>query len=253
MKTKRNFYSKADDNNITPVVTYNLEDDKALLLKDNKDKCGIYRLINRINNKSYIGSANNLRTRFYVYYSSNRLKNSNMIIYKAILKYGYKNFTLDILEYCNPNVLLEREQYYIDNLEPIYNSLTKAGSSIGYKHTSDTLDKFKLRKISDITRINLAKAATNRIMDEKVRTKISLARKGVKLSDETKRKLSAIAIEREGVGVEVTNILTNEVKEYVTITLASISLGVSRTTIRKCIILGKSLKKTYIIKSIIKK
>jgi group I intron endonuclease len=253
MKTKRDFYSKADDNNITPVVTYNLKDDKALLLKDNKDKCGIYRIINRINNKSYIGSANNLRTRFYVYYSSNRLNNSNMIIYKAIIKYGYKNFTLDILEYCDSKVLLEREQYYIDNLKPIYNTLTKADSSIGYKHTSDTLDKFKLRKISDTTRINLAKAATNRILDFSSRIKISLARKGVKLSDETKSKLSAIAIEREGVRVEVTNILTNEVSEYATITLASISLGVSRTAVRKCIITGKSLKKTYIIKSKIKK
>lgn len=247
-KNERHFHNETAGNNIIPLVSYNLESDKALLLKDNKDKCGIYRLTNLVNNKPYVGSANNLRTRFYVYFSINRLKNSKMIIYKAILKYNYKNFTLDILEYCDSNILIEREQYYINNIKPVYNSLSKAGSSIGYKHTIDTLEKFKLRKVSDITRTNLAKAATNRILDDEARVKISLARKGIKLSEKTKMKLSAIAIEREGVAVEVTNILTNEVKKYVTITLASISLGVSRTAIRNSIISGKPLKNTYIIK-----
>jgi group I intron endonuclease len=245
---KRYFNNEAMDNNITLVASYNLETDKALLLKDNKNKCGIYCLTNLLNNKTYVGSANNLRTRFYVYFSLNRLTNSKMIIYKAIIKYGYSNFTLDILEYCNNTIILEREQYYIDKLKPAYNSLSKAGSSFGYKHTMDTLEKFKLRKVSDITRTNLTKAATNRILDNEVRAKISLTRKGIKLSEETKMKLSVIAIEREGVAIYVTNILTNEVKEYVTITLASKSLGISRTAIRNSLISGKPLKKTYIIK-----
>lgn len=205
-----------------------------------------------VNSKSYIGSANDLRTRLYVYFSVNRLTKSKMTIYKAILKYGYKNFRLDIIEYCNANVLLEREQYYIDLLKPEYNNLSIAGSSFGYKHTSDTLEKFSLRKISDITRANLAKAATNRVLSEEVKAKISLARKGIKLSDEIKAKLSAIGAAREGVAIEVINVSSGEIKQYPTLTLAGIALGVSRTAIRKSMVSGVPIKNTYIIKPISK-
>lgn len=55
-----------------------------------------------------------------------------MLIHKALIKYGYSNFTLDILEYCDPNDVISREQHYIDQLKPIYNILKIAGSSLGF-------------------------------------------------------------------------------------------------------------------------
>jgi group I intron endonuclease len=100
-----------------------------------------------------------------------------------LIKYGYINFSLDILEYTEKDILLEREQYYIDLINPQYNNLTIAGSSLGYKHTKDTLAKFDIRKVSDSTRTNLAKAATGRVLTEDIKNKISLSRKGIKLSD----------------------------------------------------------------------
>lgn len=45
------------------------------------------------------------------------------MIYRALLKYSYSNFSLDILEYCELDVLIEREQYYINILKPEYNIL----------------------------------------------------------------------------------------------------------------------------------
>jgi group I intron endonuclease len=176
-----------------------------------------------------------------------------MAIYKAILKYGYANFKLEILEYCDTNTVLLREQYYIDLLKPEYNILSRAGSSFGYKHTSDTLKKFSVRKISDITRANLAKAATKRILSKETKAKISLAKKGIKLSDETKAKLSAIGAARERVAIEVTNITSGEIKSYSTLTSAGLALGVSRTAIKKSMVSGIPIKKTYIIKSMDKK
>jgi group I intron endonuclease len=56
------------------------------------------------------------------------------IINNSLLKYGYCNFSLDILEYCESSILIKREQYYIDTLNPEYNILKIAGSSFGYKH-----------------------------------------------------------------------------------------------------------------------
>jgi group I intron endonuclease len=55
------------------------------------------------------------------------------IIYRAILKNGLSNFNLDILQYCELNMLTEREQYYIDLLNPEYNILKRAGSRLGHK------------------------------------------------------------------------------------------------------------------------
>lgn len=58
-----------------------------------------------------------------------------MLINRALLKYGYSKFKLEILEYCEPAVAIEREQHYLDLLEPEYNILPKAGSRLGHKHT----------------------------------------------------------------------------------------------------------------------
>jgi group I intron endonuclease len=51
----------------------------------------------------------------------------------SLLKYGYSEFSLEILEYCYPINLISREIYYIDNLKPDYNILTIAISSKGFK------------------------------------------------------------------------------------------------------------------------
>ena len=58
-----------------------------------------------------------------------------MAINKALLKHGYAKFSLEILEYCNSEDLLKREQYYLDTLKPEYNIVKKAGSTLGYKHS----------------------------------------------------------------------------------------------------------------------
>jgi group I intron endonuclease len=67
-----------------------------------------------------------LGNRFNDYYylsSLTRKVKGSIIIYRALLKYGYKNFSFDILEYCEPSQLIKREQYYIHHLKPEYNIL----------------------------------------------------------------------------------------------------------------------------------
>lgn len=69
------------------------------------------------------------------YFDNHTLNSNGSLIYKAILKYGYDNFTFQILEYCPIQDLMEREQYYLDTVQPEYNILKFARSSRGYKHT----------------------------------------------------------------------------------------------------------------------
>ena len=60
------------------------------------------------------------------------------------MKYGYNNFRLEILEYCDPSNVIEREQYYLDKLKPTYNICNIAGSSLGREIRQET--RLKLRK-----------------------------------------------------------------------------------------------------------
>lgn len=58
-----------------------------------------------------------------------------MIIYKALLKYGYAGFRLEILEYCSPDILPAKLQYYLNTLKPEYNisDLHRRPNVIGVK------------------------------------------------------------------------------------------------------------------------
>lgn len=124
-----------NNNNIIPMVTYNASRDKSKIYEENRRKSGVYHLINIINSKSYVGSSVDLSRRFRIYYSLNsierKLNKGLSAIYSALLKYGYSNFSLNILEHCEPNVLITREQYYIDLLKPEYNILKIAGDKLG--------------------------------------------------------------------------------------------------------------------------
>lgn len=87
-------------NNITGVKSYfnlALREVKAFIFKENKNKSGIYRWTNVINNKSYIGSSVKLNRRLSNYYCIN-LKNIQYrsLIKNAILKYKINNFSLEI-------------------------------------------------------------------------------------------------------------------------------------------------------------
>lgn len=152
---------------ITPILAYkNAEEDKLTIYKENKNKSGIYRWNNLITGKSYVGSAVNLTNRLKNYFSTKflekELRRNKSKISNSLLKHGYGNFSLDIIEYCESNVLIEREQYYIDTLDCEYNILKIASSRLGFKHSPETLLKFKERKLSSEALINLKLAKRNK-------------------------------------------------------------------------------------------
>lgn len=112
-----------------------------------------------MNGQSYVGSSVNLARRFTDYFNINYISNktNNMVINKALLKYGYANFSLEILEYCESDQLRSppsggsplaggsREQYFLDFFKPEYNTFKFAGSPLGFKHTEETIAKLKAK------------------------------------------------------------------------------------------------------------
>nr|QCW06912.1 hypothetical protein [Drechslerella brochopaga] len=144
---------------VLPIKTYENADTKKLqILKENRKKSGVYKWVNNINKKTYIGISVNLSRRLAEYFSLPWLLKNRMLISKALIKYGYSQFSLEILEYCKPKECLEREQHYIDLLKPEYNILKVAGSLLGFKHLEATKIRMKGRKISAETRAKLSVA-----------------------------------------------------------------------------------------------
>jgi len=95
---------------------------------------GIYKITNSVNNKSYIGQSINIEFRWKEHQriakSPNNYSRKNKYpLYQAIRKYGLENFTFEILEECQEEILDEREIYWIqffDSFENGYN-LTLGG------------------------------------------------------------------------------------------------------------------------------
>ena len=137
---------------VVPVIKYENSDLlKFTILSDNKGKSGIYSWINKINQKRYVGSSEVLDRRIRQYFNINHLiRNSNLYICRALKKYGYYNFSLEILEYCEAENLHEREDEYLNLLEPEYNILREAGSSGGYIHDDKAKKKMRANRISSV-------------------------------------------------------------------------------------------------------
>ena len=222
---------------IVPVVTYlNSDTNKLSIIKDNKGKSGVYKWTNLENNNCYIGSSVNFYVRFSQYFNLNTLVKfrKNSLINKALLKYGYGNFSLEILEYCEPKDLISREQYYLDLIKPEYNILKIAGSSLGYRHTEETFIKFSQRT-------NEHRKGITFIQSEETKAKISKTLTGRKHTEETISKM----IGKKGKIVVVTDLTTQVTTEYVSMRQAAIALNTSLATVREYVKNQKILKNKY--------
>jgi len=190
-----------------------------------------------------------------------------MTINKALLKYGYSatvvgppwngggpqpNFKLEILEYCDSENVIEREQYYLDLLKPEYNILKMAGSCYGHRHTEETLAKFRARKLSEETKAKISAAKLGCKLSEETRTKMSAAKQGSKLSREIRSKLIAFQSTRlkhpkVGFQVKVVDTQVGETSIYDSIRSAAKKLGTNHNTIRNYIKSQKLYQGRYLI------
>jgi hypothetical protein len=217
----------------------NLNEAKEKFKKMFKNKAAIYQLINKLNGKTYIGSSINLDRRISEYlnplYITRNLKKGNSKIMNALLKYGYINFGVKVLEVIELNLtqkdiksnILAIEQYYIDLLKPEYNINKTAGSNLGRTFSNEIRKKMSLAKLGKVGN-----------------------KKGAILSKERESKV----LFREKSGVARKILLLNANNELLTnfnsIQQASESTGISRNRISRC---ARNIRKYIIEKGIIYK
>ena len=141
-----------------------------------KSISGIYEIRNTMNGNFYVGSAVNLDNRRWHHISDLSLgKHKNRHLQNAWNKYGRDCFVFSVIEYCDKEILIQREQFYIDTMRPEYNLSPVAGNSLGVKHT-------------DEMRARVSAVVRNR--PPEVIAKMSASHKGIKKSDETRKKMS---------------------------------------------------------------
>lgn len=155
------------------------------------ENVGIYKLTCIKNNKIYIGKSVNLKKRIYRH--KNCLKDkTNSMLQRAIQKYGWESFHVEILEYFsnfNPitdnNTILDRERYYIN----LYNSTdTSKGYNICKYSNDRTGIPLTTEHKNNISRGNKGK----HIHSEEFKERMRQRRLGSVMSEETKEKLRII-------------------------------------------------------------
>jgi len=175
----------------------------------------IYKVTNNTNNKSYIGQTIGYLSirKSHHKYSAYKSK-KNYYFYNALRKYGWDNFTWEVIEKCdNQKQLNEMEFHYIKQ----YNSLKPNGYNMtpgydnkttGYKFTKEQ-KKALSRKMSGKNNPNYGKGDKirgdlNPSKQPEVRKKISIGKTGLKRPDIASYRARHFII---------TNLSNNEIEE----------------------------------------
>ena len=146
---------------LTEEEFYIQRKDKLKLLKN----CGIYQILNLINNNVYIGSSSNIKQRFAQHkcdLKHNRHRNHHL--QNAWNKYGEETFIFQIVEMStSPEKILNRENKYIWMYSPIYNNI-QVNNERRFFHSEETKKKIGLKsKEKFIKNPELRKASSDRL------------------------------------------------------------------------------------------
>ncbi len=163
---------------------------------EKKECCGIYGLKCKANNKWYVGQSANIPRRLKYY--ERLLCKKQPKIYHALLKYGYGEFDVVILETCenNKSIMDEKEREWIaryDSIDKGYN--TRQGGTSG-RHSKESVKKiaaYRLgKKWSDDERKKISDGNRRAQASEEYKKKISDSwklRRIAGVSAETKEKM----------------------------------------------------------------
>lgn len=148
-------------------------------------KSGIYKIENRTTKRCYIGSAIDIKDRLRTHrklLAGNR--HPNKYFQAAWNKYGAGQFEFAPILICRKDDLLFYEQRAIDGLAAVvglYNLAPIAGSMLGFRHTSETKEKFK----------SCPQLRAGKTLSTETRAAISAGLKGHEVSDHHRRVTSA--------------------------------------------------------------
>lgn len=178
--------------------------------------CGIYMIKNKINDKVYIGSSVDILKRWKDHADAlNDLlkRKCNDYLHKQWKKYGEENFIFSILEKCDKEDLIIREQYYID----LYDSQNR---NKGYN-----INNAGRSQMSYETRKKISKTMTGIKRSNLVKNKISETRKNNKTCYGASNPMSKLSYDEA-------KLLLNLVKSGVSFDIILMDHKISKSTLQ---------------------
>jgi group I intron endonuclease len=162
---------------------------------------GIYKITCIPTGRFYIGSSHDIAVRWYNHQRD--LKNNNhynRLLSRTCRKYGFDSFTWEVIEECSSEMLLQREQYYLDTLQPFnkrgFNLARNVKATMkGLKHTAvnrakmSRIQKARKYKHTEEHKQYLSQLFKGRIISPETIAKRSLAMTGKPKSEEHKIKI----------------------------------------------------------------
>ena len=149
----------------------------------------IYKMTNKVNGKVYIGQT----TRELDERTKEHIRHNEIIVDKAIQKYGIENFTVEQIDLAeNIDELNQKEMYWIEHYDCItpkgYNQCYGGNNTCGYHHKEESKQKMSIKKSQNY--IGEGNPFYNKTHSEESRKKMSEARKGLKhLTEEQIKRL----------------------------------------------------------------
>jgi len=221
------------------------------------NKAGIYRFTCLETGGTYIGSSVDLYARFNAHLNSETL--SNICLQRSFAKHGLEAFSFSVVEFCDPSVLLAREQVWLDHLFStfaaalIYNIARDAlAPMLGRSHTAES------KAAIGATNSKALKGNTNRVgttQSEETKAAISSAQKGENNSffgkshsDATKAAMSEAQKGEKNHASKPVYVYDSKnllVGTFPSHTAAAAFLGISQVHVGRLVKTGSSTRKGY--------
>lgn len=162
------------------------------------NQSGIYKITSILfPGRVYVGSAKNLRKRQQSHLNDlTKRKHGNRKLQCHVNKYGVKDLVFSTVEYCDVCLLIKKEQFYIDSLNPSFNICRIAGSTIGRPQSVET----RMKR-------SLSMRGKTPFIDNSARFRMSLAKKKAATPDNEVNYFVLIArgLFGEGAGRKIKN------------------------------------------------
>ena len=224
----------------------------------------IYKIVNKSNGSEYVGATINPSQRRRRHFKD--LRNGahhSYLMQKDFDDYGLGVFDFIVIEVTTKSDMNRREQFFIDTVSPYYNNAKIVGSTIGVRHSSDSVEKNRARnsgygngnaKITKEIELEMVKLLNIETTDSIARkfgvhvttVQKAMSRAGAKkekkvYSEDSRAKLSEIAKKRRGslnprslclVEVDIDGKILNE---FQSMTAAAMYVGVNVSTMSQAI------------------
>ena len=131
-----------------------------------KNKSGIYRIRSLVNDKVYIGSAVNIYNRWHHHkHYLVRGTHANSKLQRFVNKHGFDSLVFEVIELCDKEKLIGREQVFIDKEKPFFNVCQVAGNTLGVRPTEEARARLSASRKEKPTSGMLGKKHTKETKD----------------------------------------------------------------------------------------